>query len=405
MSGEHHAALLVDALGEKLAGAGMDISVFGLGSERLKATGAELFEDVAEWSAIGAVSNAISFGRLLIKRKKSPAGLIDDFVKFLIARSPDVIILVDSRVLNLAVAKELRKAGYEGKIVFHVAPVVWESCFDPAFFDREESLARFAEYKGLIDFFFLIYPVSLAAYEKLGLPHLFIGHPMEPIARPTLAREKFARVTRCNPPLDPAQNWIGLFPGSRWEEIKVIAPVMLDAARNLADRYRDLQFLLPVAHSAFYDHLSELLDKKLLADRCALLSHETVPDVICGSRTIIAKSGTVLHLATLASVPMVMVYDFNPLQKWVGTKLLRFALKYYAFPNIIANKAVVPELVGNEFTAENISVEASHLIYDAGRLNKMKADLSEVREKIVRPDPLGMAAAKILELAGMPGLQ
>ncbi|MEP0814297.1 MAG: hypothetical protein HRF49_06495 [bacterium] len=398
LSGEHHAALLLDQLGSLLADHDEELVIFGLGSERLKEIGAELFADIAEWSAMGMVGNLLSVGKMLLAKKKTPAQLVDDFVKFILERKPDVVLLIDSRVLNLAVAAGVRKAGYGGIIVYHVAPVRWESAFDDGFFEAPANLKRFEEFGQLVDYFFLIYPVSLEAYRKLELPHEFIGHPMAEVAKPTLSREKFARLAGCKPELPVGKKWITLMPGSRWEEVKAIAPNLFAAARNLAQNYPDLHFTVPVAHQVFREFLQEQIIKQGIGENCSLLDSGSMGDIVSHSHLAIAKSGTVLHLATLARIPMIMVYDVAPVQRWVADKIIGFTFPFYAFPNIIARREVVPELVKDKFSPPTIAIEASHLVYNGDRRNKMRADLDEVCAEIVRPDPLGVAARKITEL-------
>lgn len=398
LSGEHHAALLIDNLGDKLADRGEEMVVFGLGSSRLKDRGAELYEDIAEWGAMGAVTNLLNIGKMLVTRKKTPQALVTDFATFLIERNPDVVILVDSRVVNLSLAKTLREKGYSGKIVYHVAPVKWESSFDSHFFDAPSNLKRFEDYKGLIDYFFLIYPISVDAYERLGLPYKFIGHPMSIIAKPTLSREKFARLERCEPAPPIESHWISIFPGSRWEEVKTITPTLFSAAKSLADRYPDVQFIVPIAHEVFDKQIREIAENAGIGNRVSFSKAESAPDVICHSRVVIGKSGTVLHIAALAKVPMVMVYDVAPIQKWFLEKVLDFKFPYYSFPNIVAGREIIPELIKDKFSPSAISVEVSHLIYAGDARNKMLADLDEISVLITKPDPLGTASTKILEL-------
>ncbi len=399
LSGEHHAALLLDRLGEGLADRSEELAVFGLGSNRLKERSAELFEDIAEWGAMGAVTNIVNIGKMLVSRKKSPQALVAEFTSFLLERNPDVVILVDSRVVNLAIAKSLREKGYTGKIVYHVAPVKWEGAFDGRYFDAPSNLRRFEEFKGFVDWFFLIYPVSLEAYKKLELPHDFIGHPMSAISKPTLSREKFVRLEKCSPAPPVDDYWISLFTGSRWEEVRSISPTVFAAAKSLAERYHDVHFIAPIAHQVFDKLVKEQAHAAGLDGRISFCGADSASEAICHSRVVVGKSGTVLHIAALAKVPMVMVYDVAPVQRWVAEKVLNFNFPYYSFPNIVAGREIIPELIKEKFAAPTISVEVSHLIYAGDARNKMLADLEDLYGQIAKPDPLGIAVERILELS------
>jgi len=398
LSGEHHVALLLERMRDELARHGEELSVFGLGSERLRRLGAELFEDIAEFSSIGIVSSMINMVRLLLKRRQTPRQLLDEFTSFILERKPDVVVLVDSRGMNLLVAKALRSKGYLGRIIYYVAPVRWEGCFDDEFFDKPGNLRRFEEMKDVIDFFFLIYPVSLEAYDKLNLPYSFIGHPMAEIARPACSRDEFAEKAQGDTPIPVGTRWMGLFPGSRWREIKAIAPTVIKAASILASKYNDIHFILPLAHEAFRGYIAGQLAANKLKKHCSIVGSELSVDAICHCRAIIAKSGTVLHIAALAGIPMVMVYNVSSLQRWLAETILDFGFPYYALPNIIAGREIVPEMIASKFNPYAVSVKASRLFIDGPRRTAMQSALAALRGKMVREDPLGTAAEKIIEL-------
>ena len=121
-------------------------------------------------------------------------------------------------------------------------------------------------------------------------------------------------------------------------------------------------------------------------------------DVIVNSRAIIAKSGTILHLAALACTPAVMVYEVSRTQAWIAQNLLNFHFPYYGFPNLIANHLVVPEMVGELFDSHKISVALSHILYDGDERAKMLNGLREVRNKIACENSLDNAVNIILQL-------
>jgi lipid-A-disaccharide synthase len=62
---------------------------------------------------------------------------------------------------------------------------------------------------------------------------------------------------------------------------------------------------------------------------------------------------------------------------------------------LIAGRAVVPELMQADFTAERVANEALALLEDPARAEKMRADLAEVRRRLGEPGAAARAAAVV----------
>jgi lipid-A-disaccharide synthase len=60
-------------------------------------------------------------------------------------------------------------------------------------------------------------------------------------------------------------------------------------------------------------------------------------------------------------------------------------------PNLIAGRRVVPELIQDDFTAENVAAELKKIIPDGPERQKMLEGLAEVRAKL---KPTGVPAAE-----------
>ncbi len=398
LSGEHHAELLLKSIESKIRQQGEQLVTFGLGSMRLHEFGTELFEDIAMFSSIGIGSGLSSLFRLMCKRKTTPTGILRAFTRYLLNRNPDVVLLVDSRALNVRLASSLRKEGYKGKIVYYIAPVRWESCFDASFFSDPKNLKRFADMKDLIDHFILIYPVSLDAYKKLDLPFTYIGHPMIELINNALSKADLVDSTRADTPLPADKQWVGVFAGSRRDEFKRMMPTLIKAINELDLQYRDLHYVFTVAQNEYLPQLRNAISFSGLTNKCTILDSTHTPDVVVNSRALIAKSGTVLHLAALACTPAVMVYEVSRVQAWLAQNLLNFRFPFYGLPNLILNQAVVPELIGGKFNPHRISVELSHLLYESDERARMIQALNEVRAKLICDNSLVTAVNIILEL-------
>ena len=78
------------------------------------------------------------------------------------------------------------------------------------------------------------------------------------------------------------------------------------------------------------------------------------------SDAAILASGTVALECMLAKCPMVVGYKMKPFTFWLAKKLVK--TKYVSLPNILAGKAIVPELLQNDCTPENIAKQILPLL-------------------------------------------
>src|SRR5499425_1428051 len=137
---------------------------------------------------------------------------------------PDAVVLIDYPGFNLRLARALRRQSRTQKTIYYISPQVW--AWNRG---RINKMARF------IDLVLCIFPFETDLYAASGLRAVFVGHPM--IER--------LETQKIDTPRDP--NLIGLFPGSRLREVRKIFPVMLETARQLRKRKRNLRFEVAAA--------------------------------------------------------------------------------------------------------------------------------------------------------------
>ena len=93
-----------------------------------------------------------------------------------------------------------------------------------------------------------------------------------------------------------------------------------------------------------------------------------------------------------------MVYRVSPLTYALGKP--RVKVPYFAMVNLIAEEEVVPELVQQKFTAENIVAEMNKIIPDGESRGRMIEWLAMVRARLSQgsggADPSERAAKIIL---------
>lgn len=396
LSGEMHGAHLAESIQALRKERGLAPAIIeGNGSQRMAAAGVDLLFDVSTWGEMGIIANLLKAQTLL--------HVLRSTIKYILSNQPDMVVLIDSRVLSTNLARILRQRGYTGRIVYYVSPVIWQSLYDPVEQQRSLKSKRFLAVKRYCDLAIPIYPVSLQTYEELEIPYEFVGHPLCELAKPQLSDEVFASVTGIpydcdNPPLI-----VGVLPGSRQGEVRHIAPPIFKALALMREAFSedpDLPDLYPVAVLAHRDLLPAMMKAVRGAGLTdlALIEPQHVYDLMARARLMIAKSGTGIHECMLMDVPAIMCYRFHPFVAWVGRRIQRFSMPYYCLPNLLAGRHVVPELIQEECNHRRIIELAGSLFYEERERQAMLKAYGEIREMLCRPQPLRRAAELVSEL-------
>jgi lipid-A-disaccharide synthase len=120
-------------------------------------------------------------------------------------------------------------------------------------------------------------------------------------------------------------------------------------------------------------------------------------DAMAHSDIALPASGTVTVEAALLGTPMVTYYRVAT-PSWVLGKML-VRVPFYSMVNLIAGRAVIPELIQWDMTGERLAAETLRLLGDEAARRRMQADLAEVKRKLTAEgDPMERAAAVVNEL-------
>ncbi|HET8733138.1 MAG TPA: lipid-A-disaccharide synthase [Anaeromyxobacteraceae bacterium] len=344
------------------------IRAFGVGGPRLREAGLEALYPAEELNVMGLVEVLPKIPRIL--------GVLRGLKEAAAERRPRVALLVDSPDFNLRLAKHLKAMGV--RVVYYVSPMIWAWRRG-----RARKIAR------VVDRMLCILPFEPAFYEGSGVSARFVGHPFAEKALPAPAgsyREALG--------LPASRTTIALLPGSRRTEIDRILPPMLDAAERIRARHPDAQFVLPLAAT---------LDEQALRPALALhpaLDVRVVPgradEAVGASDAALVKSGTATLEAALMQRPIVVVYKVAWLSYWLGRLLVR-GIKNFALVNLLAGRAVVPELLQAEASPERMAAEIERLLSDPAARRAQLDDLAEVRRSLGEP---GAARRVAEEIAG-----
>ena len=349
------------------------LEVFGLGGDRLQDEGASLVAHVRDLAVVGLLE--------VVAHLRKLRGIFRRVLEEVDRERPDLAVLVDYPDFNLRLARELKKRGIP--VVYYVSPQLWAW-----------RGGRIRTVRATVARMLVIFPFEEALYRNAGVPVSFVGHPLLDSVRPEADPGAFLSSLG----LDPQRPVVAILPGSRPQEVLHNLPPLAGAIDRIGQARPDVQFLLAAAPS-----LPQTLFATLAGRPVRVLSGQT--HRIVGSATLaLVASGTATVETALLGTPMVVVYRVAPLTYLLGRPFVK--VSQFAMVNLIAEKAVAPELIQGDFTPERVAQEALALLGDPERRKRMQDDLGQVRRRLGGPGAsLRAAEAVASELAHVrPGI-
>jgi lipid-A-disaccharide synthase len=316
-----------------------------------------------------------------------------------------VAVLIDFPDVNFRLAKHLRKAGVP--VLWFVSPQLWA---------WKRRRLRWVQQR--VDRMLVIFPFEAPFYKVRGVKAEFVGHPLARLGLPGVSREEFVAQYMTGGSAHPERSshmhrpWIALLPGSRWKEIRANLPVMLEGAALLGPGY---DFLIPVATTIDTGQFSDFVFNQIYPGlKWSNSSITLVPDAreaLFHARASVVASGTATVQALTIGNPFVVVYRVSRLSFALLKRLVRYPKEIPAevdetgnlpvgMVNLIAGKRIVPELLNERFTAENVAAALRPLLEDGPERAGMVAELAEARAKLAGEDPIGRVCTVAEELLG-----
>lgn len=177
--------------------------------------------------------------------------------------------------------------------------------------------------------------------------------------------------------LDPNRKIVGLFPGSRRNEIERLLPAIVAAAAKLKEHFPEVQFILPLASTLREDDIVPLLTAAGLE---VTTTRERIHDMIRACDAVISVSGTVTLEIALVGTPMVIIYKLSPLTYQLAKRLVK--INNIGLCNIVAGETVVQELIQDQANPTAIADEIGKLLTDNVYHSEVVRKLGEVRAKL-----------------------
>ena len=180
-----------------------------------------------------------------------------------------------------------------------------------------------------------------------------------------------AQTARAKLGIAPEQIAIALLPASRRQELKYLLPVIFQAAQTIQAKLPEVHFWIPLSLEIYRQPIEEAI--KSYGLRATVVSGQQ-KEVFAAADFAITKSGTVNLELALLNVPQVVVYRLNPITVWIARKILKGSIPFASPPNLVVMKPIVPELLQEEATAENITQAAMELLLNPERRQQTLAD-------------------------------
>jgi lipid-A-disaccharide synthase len=347
-----------------------DIRVLGIGGERMRDAGVEVFSGYA--SAIGLVE-ALSAYRDVRKTYEKTVSVME-------TERPDVVVLIDYPDFNFRVGAKARELGC--KVLYYVSPQLWAW-----------RSGRINVMKEFVDRAAVLLPFEPGIYKDAGIPCEFVGHPViEEMAG--ITEDK--RQAKLELGLEAEKPYLALLPGSRNSELRSLLPVMLDTVRRLKAARPGLGFVLSLAPN---------LDEELYIDQIrafekegVVVSRKNAVLLYTASEAAVVASGTAALQGVFRGTPLVIIYRVNPVTYLLIKMLAK--VKYVNLANLILDREAVPELLQGRADPALVAREISGLLENSERRKRMLDDLEEVREMFVGKRPTERVALMVGELVG-----
>ena len=382
-----HAALIAgEASGDLLGGdliAALrrrfpEMQTVGIAGECMQAAGCRSLYPLERLSVMGLFE--------ILGRLRELIGVRNQIIQRLIDNPPAVFIGIDAPDFNLVVAKALRRVGIP--TVQYVSPTVWAW--------RRYRIRKIID---SVDLMLALFPFEAAYYEHTSLPVTFVGHPLADQI-PMNVEKGPARDTLG---LTERGEFVAVLPGSRESEVRRCLPRMIAAAKWLKARRPKVQFLLPIAHPSLRSIAQVILDQQAFSHEIMLTDGKSRL-VLTACDAAMVTSGTATLETMLLKKPMVVTYVAHPLtyrvlRPWMGANI-----SYLALPNLLAGRALVPEVLQDDVTAESLGQPILRFLNDPALVATLMLEFSELHQQL-RCGASERAAERIFELLKERGVR
>jgi lipid-A-disaccharide synthase len=350
-SGDQLGSHLVASIKKKMP----NVEFVGIGGPKMIAAGVRSLFPMERLAVRGYVEALRSLPAILRIRRQLKA--------FFLETPPDLFIGIDAPDFNLSLEADLKKSGIPA---FHyVSPSIW------AWRGKRIHKIRKSVSKMLV-----VFPFEKTIYENAGIPVDYVGYPLADVMPDTPDRAAAREQLR----ISPKATVLALLPGSRQSELHYMAELFIQTAKRLYQQNPSLIFLVPLISRETRSMFEEALHRLKATELPFKVLFGHGHDAMVAADVVLAASGTATLEAALLKRPMVITYRMSPLT-WRMMEPRRY-LPYAGLPNILAGRFIVPELLQDDATPENLAQAVSNLLSDSKVQSAMVEEFQRIHKSL-----------------------
>lgn len=368
-SGDLLASHLIAALKAELP----DARFFGIGGPKMEGQGFDAWWPLEKLAVRGYVE--------VLRHYREIAGIRRQLKRRLLASPPDVFIGVDAPDFNLGLEADLKRRGI--KTIHYVSPSIWAW--------RGGRIKKMGRSVSKV---LALFPMEAPLYEREGIPVEYVGHPladMIPLETNKLAiREKLG--------LPREAPIFAMLPGSRQSELQYMADTFVQTAKVIRERFLPKAiFVVPLTTRETRLQFETAIYQQQAADVPFRLLFGHAQDALGAADVSLVASGTATLEAALIKRPLVITYKMAKTSYWLMKRM--GYLPYVGLPNVLAGRFVVPEILQEQATPENLAEALIQLYEDKDGAAELERVFTEIHLQL-RQDTARKAAAAVLGCLG-----
>ncbi len=345
----------------------------GIAGPRMIGAGCEVLYPMERLAVIGLLETFRRYRELRGVRQRLAKRFIDD--------PPDLFVGVDAPDFNLSLELALSRAGIS--TVHYASPQVWAW-----------RRYRLRKIRRAVDMMLTLFPFEEKFFRERGIRARFVGHPLADIIPESPDQE----AARTELGLGPEAEVVAILPGSRLTEVSLLAGPMIGAARWLVGRRPGVRFVVPLVNQQVRERFETALSTCRDRPEMQLLEGNARTAMVASDAVLLA-SGTASLEALLLKRPMVITYRLDRFSWWVASMVVK--VPFAGLPNLLAGRAVVPELLQGDATPEKLGAALLQFLEDPKLAQALKEEFRRIHG-ILRNSADERAADAVLEVMGVP---
>ncbi len=339
----------------------------------MAAAGCETLYPMDRLAVIGLLAALRRYRELRRVRRRLIERFIDD--------PPDLFVGIDAPDFNLCLELALRRAGIS--TLHYASPQVWAW-----------RRYRLPKIRRAVDMMLTLFPFEEKFFRERGICARFVGHPLADIIPESPDQGAARRALG----LPTGGEIVAILPGSRLSEVSLLAGPMVGAARWLAERRPETRFVVPLVNDQVRDRFETALSACGDCPEMQLLAGDARTAMTAADAVLLA-SGTASLEALLLKRPMVITYRLGRLSWWIASRVVK--VPFAGLPNLLAGKAVVPELLQDDAVPEKLGAALLEFLENPELVGTLKTEFRRIHGTL-RNHADERAADAVLEVMGAP---